>query len=437
MAEDDENMSDQELNNEDAETESKIINEEYKTWKKNAPFLYDMILSTALDWPTLTTQWFPDVTAVPDTNYSKHRLLIGTHTAEGQPNYLQVASVQLPDHKEADVEDYNEETGEIGGYGGGPSGRSQIEVKFNIVQKIDHPGEVNKARYQPQNPNVIATMCTDGRVMIWDRSKLPGLPSGRPNPTIELSGHTKEGYGLSWDPHQSGQLATASEDHTVRLWDITQASKTNKLLHESRRYTHHSSIVNDVQFHPILPNLLGTVSDDITMQLLDLRQPNTERAAAKCERQHRDAVNALAFNLSIETLVATGSADKTIAIWDLRKLTDKLHVLEGHSDSVTTLEWHPFEESVLASSSYDRRIICWDLEKVGDEQAPEDSEDGSPELLFMHGGHTNRISDFSWNKNIPWVVCSAADDNLIQVWKPSEAIVCPDEEDVAMNELEG
>ena len=62
---------------EDEETEQKVINEgislwflpmahfsdhsiEYKTWKKNAPFLYDMILSTALDWPTLTTQWLPD-----------------------------------------------------------------------------------------------------------------------------------------------------------------------------------------------------------------------------------------------------------------------------------------------------------------------------------------------------------------------------------------
>lgn len=40
--------------------QEKIINEEYKTWKKNAPFLYDMMLSTALEWPTLTTQWLPD-----------------------------------------------------------------------------------------------------------------------------------------------------------------------------------------------------------------------------------------------------------------------------------------------------------------------------------------------------------------------------------------
>lgn len=45
---------------EDEEMEQKVINEEYKTWKKNSPFLYDLMLSTALEWPTLTTQWLPD-----------------------------------------------------------------------------------------------------------------------------------------------------------------------------------------------------------------------------------------------------------------------------------------------------------------------------------------------------------------------------------------
>ena len=50
----------EQVNNEDEVAEQKIINEEYKIWKKNAPFLYDLMLSTALDWPTLTTQWFPD-----------------------------------------------------------------------------------------------------------------------------------------------------------------------------------------------------------------------------------------------------------------------------------------------------------------------------------------------------------------------------------------
>ena len=53
---------------EEEQMEEKIINEEYKTWKKNAPFLYDMMLSTALEWPTLTTQWLPDKQEYGDCN---------------------------------------------------------------------------------------------------------------------------------------------------------------------------------------------------------------------------------------------------------------------------------------------------------------------------------------------------------------------------------
>lgn len=56
--------------------------------------------------------------------------------------------------------------------------------------------------------------------------------------------------------------------------------------------------------------------------------------------------------------------------------------------------------------------------------------------LFMHGGHTNRISDFSWNLSDPWVLCSAAEDNLLQVWKVSDAIVGKDVGDVPTEELE-
>jgi histone-binding protein RBBP4 len=56
--------------------------------------------------------------------------------------------------------------------------------------------------------------------------------------------------------------------------------------------------------------------------------------------------------------------------------------------------------------------------------------------LFMHGGHTNHLADFSWNMNEPWVVCSAAEDNLIQIWKVADSIVNKDTEDIPMDELE-
>ena len=48
-------------------------------------------------------------------------------------------------------------------------------------------------------------------------------------------------------------------------------------------------------------------------------------------------------------------------------------------------------------------------------QSPEDAEDGPPELLFIHGGHTSKISDLAWNGNDDWVVASVAEDNILQV----------------------
>lgn len=54
----------------------------------------------------------------------------------------------------------------------------------------------------------------------------------------------------------------------------------------------------------------------------------------------------------------------------------------------------------------------------------------------MHGGHTNHLADFSWNKNDPWLVASAAEDNVMQIWKASEAIVGRDDADMPIDEME-
>uniref|UniRef100_A0A8C2QHW4 Histone-binding protein RBBP4-like N-terminal domain-containing protein n=1 Tax=Cricetulus griseus TaxID=10029 RepID=A0A8C2QHW4_CRIGR len=48
----------------DDSVEEHVINEEYKIWKKNNPFLYDLVMTHALEWPSLTAQWLPDVTRI-------------------------------------------------------------------------------------------------------------------------------------------------------------------------------------------------------------------------------------------------------------------------------------------------------------------------------------------------------------------------------------
>ncbi|KAM0817938.1 putative Histone acetyltransferase type B subunit 2 [Seiridium cardinale] len=409
----------------------RLINEEYKTWKKNAPFLYDMILSTALTWPTLTVQWFPDVKEPEGKNVRIHRALIGTHTSDEKQNYLQIAEVEIPKVVKPNPRDYDEERGEIGGHGKG----DKTSMKWNIVQKIDHPTEVNKARYCPQNPDLIATLASNASILIFDRTKHSNTPNGRVSPQIELIDHEKEGFGLCWNPHVEGSLASGSEDQTVRLWDLTTLQSNTNTLRSARTYRHHTSVVNDVQYSPICKHFIGTVSDDLTLQILDTRQPSDTQASLVARYGHTEPINALAFNPSTEVLVATASGDKTIGIWDLRNVKEKVHTLEGHQDAVTAISWHPHEAGILGSASYDRRIIFWDLARVGEEQQPDDQEDGPPELLFMHGGHTNHLTDFSWNLNEPWLMASAAEDNMLQIWKVADSIVGKDDADINLDEM--
>lgn len=401
---------------------NKIINEEYKIWKKNSVFLYDIMYSRALEWPTLTTQWLPDVKEVPGTTFRTHRMLLGTHTSGQKTDYLQIAHINLPKPPAATLADYNPTTEELGGFGS-----AKEQMKFSIVQKIVHPGEVNKARYQPQNPNIIATFSPDKNVYVWDRTKhssVPGDDIAKPQAT--LVGHTGEGFALEWNPYTEGQLLSGGEDKVVNVWDMPgDFSLETKTLNPARQFTHHSATVNDVQYHPTHgKNLFGSVSDDLTIQIMDLRRKSDTKPAIIFKNAHSDAINTLAFNPVMDKLLATGSADKTIGLFDLR-FPDKgcIHSMEGHQDQITKVDWCPGQSSILGSSSDDRRTIFWDISQTGNEQSPEDAEDGPPEMLFMHGGHTNRVSDFSWNKNDPWVMVSAAEDNLIQVWRPSRLLV--------------
>ena len=95
--------------------QNKVINEEYKIWKKNSVFLYDIIYSRALDWPTLTTQWLPDVKQEPGKTSRQHRMILGTHTSGNATDYLQIAHINLPQPPAMSMADYNAASEELGG----------------------------------------------------------------------------------------------------------------------------------------------------------------------------------------------------------------------------------------------------------------------------------------------------------------------------------
>ena len=423
--------------------EERMIDAEYKIWKKNTPFLYEYVMTHSLEWPSLTCQWLPHMRQL-GTEAEEHSLLLGTHTT-GEQNYLMVATCALP-HDDDVVEDpptaadnrkpapqYDEEKKEVGGFGHGNNTVGKIEIKM----KIKHEGEVNRARYMPQNHFIVASRGPNPEVYIFDRSKHPSIPQANDpfSPQGVCIGHTDEGYGLVWSTHQEGYLCTASADQTVKVWDVaactaakaTPGTQIHPIVSLEKV---HTAAVQDVDWHKHDANMIASVGDDKQLVLWDMRKPAETIHVVK--EAHKDDINTVAFNPMNEFLVATGSSDNEIAVWDLRKLTSRLQTLQGHTNDVFRIEWAPHNESILGSCSADRRVAVWDLSRIGMEQSPEDAEDGPPELLFLHGGHTSKVADFSWSPVAEWGVASVSEDNVLQVWHMAEDIYA--EEDAEEND---
>ncbi|KAK1304464.1 Histone-binding protein MSI1 [Acorus calamus] len=400
------------------EIEERVINEEYKIWKKNTPFLYDLVITHALEWPSLTVQWLPDREELPGRDSSVQKLILGTHTSENEPNYLMLAQVHLPvDDYEKDVRHFDDERSDFGSFGCSTG-------KVQIMQQINHEGEVNRARYMPQNPFVIATKTVSAEVFVFDYSKHPSKPSldGTCNPDLRLRGHTTEGYGLSWSPFREGYLLSGSDDAQICLWDIRAgADGKNKVLDAQQIFKVHEGVVEDVAWHLRHEHLFGSCGDDHHLLIWDIRTPAANKPVQSVVA-HQGEVNCLAFNPFNEWVVATGSTDKTVKLFDLRKMSTALHTFDCHKEEVFQVGWNPKNETILASCCLGRRLMVWDLSRIDAEQSPEDAVDGPPELLFVHGGHTSKISDFSWNPCEEWVVASVAEDNILQIWQMAENI---------------
>mmetsp|Transcript_42086 Transcript_42086/g.85942 ORF Transcript_42086/g.85942 Transcript_42086/m.85942 type:complete len:420 (-) Transcript_42086:1931-3190(-) len=402
---------------EEEELEEKIGNENYKIWKKNVPFLYDRMIAHALEWPSLTVQWLPDKITPPTKGQSESRLVLGTHTSESEQNYLMIAKVVMPeDDDELDNRKYNEETGEAGGYG-------HNKAKVEIVQRINHDGEVNRARYMPQNPCVIATKGPSAHVFVFDYTKHPSQPasSGVCRPDLRLAGHDTEGYGLCWNATKAGRLLSGSNDSRICVWDVEANHPNKNAVIPLATFQGHTAAVQDVAWSVHRPNTFGSVGDDMKLMIWDDSVGN--KKPVHTIAAHDAEINCLDFNPKSENLLLTGSADKTIALWDLRNTSTKLFSFHSHQDEVTQVQWSRSRLEIFASCSQDRRLCVWDIQRIEEVQGKDNyAEDGPPELLFIHAGHTSRISDFCWDPVDPWVIASVAEDNILHVWQMDEKI---------------
>jgi WD40 repeat protein len=272
----------------------------------------------------------------------------------------------------------------------------------------------------PQNPDIIATKSPSNDVFIFDRTKHSTAPAkdDKPAPNLRLTGHTDGGYALAWNLVNSGHVASGSDDCAVKLWDVEGAPGSDGGIPALSSLAGHTKAVQGLSYHSEEGHTLASVGDDGNLIIWDTRSGT----AVHTVKAHDNEVNSVAFNPNDPNIIATGSSDKTAGMWDLRNMTEKLHSFAMHTAEVYSVEWAPFSGNILSTCGSDRRVCIWDISAIGQEQDEEDAEDGPPELMFTHAGHTEKVHEAAWCPGTEWLMGSVADDEVLMVWQLAKAL---------------
>ncbi len=235
----------------------------------------------------------------------------------------------------------------------------------------------------------LLTGSADRQVILWD------VASGKAVRTFR--GHGGMVFDVKFDT-KGKRFLSGSWDGTARLWDIASGKQLKYFdLPKASPYAL-DFVLDDLYF------LVSTLDDKLQLYELDTR------TVAKTYQGHVDKVHSLALHPDGQTFLSAGW-DGSIRQWDLRDgLMDfKLAAADtdtaegktlGHRDRSYAVVYSP-DAALMASGSADRTIKLWDT--------------GSQGLLATLSGHKSAVTTLAFTPDGRYLL-SASVDGEIKTW---------------------
>ncbi len=105
--------------------------------------------------------------------------------------------------------------------------------------------------------------------------------------------------------------------------------------------------------------ILGEVPDASSIKIS--KKKKKKNAKRKNDEYHIDSVLTLSHNRIHRNVLASGSADETVKLWDLNSCKCVKSFNKLHGDKVSSIKWHEKEASILLSGSYDGYVALSDV----------------------------------------------------------------------------
>lgn len=284
---------------------------------------------------------------------------------------------------------------------------SRLRVIADIRQgDLFHSANIVSSIEFDRDDELFATAGVSRRIKVFDFSTVVNDPADVPCPVVEMVTRSKLSC-LSWNRHIKNQIASSDYEGIVTVWDVsTQQSIMEYEEHEKRAWS--------VDFSRTEPSMVVSGSDDCKVKVWCTKEENSV-----LNIDMKANICCVKYNPGSSIHIAVGSADHHIHYYDLRNISQPLHVFSGHRKAVSYVKFLSTDE--LASASTDSTLRLWDV------------KENLPVRTFR--GHTNEKNFVGLTVNSEYIACGSETNEVFvyhkAISKPvtSHGFASPDMED--------
>uniref|UniRef100_A0A7C9CL02 Uncharacterized protein n=1 Tax=Opuntia streptacantha TaxID=393608 RepID=A0A7C9CL02_OPUST len=212
--------------------------------------------------------------------------------------------------------------------------------------------------------------------------------------------HTDSVLGLAWNKEFRNILASASADKQVKLWDVA----TGKC---SITMEHHKDKVQAVAFSHHVPQILLSGSFDHSVVLKDGRKPSHSGYRWSVTAD----VESLAWDPHTEHNFVVSLENGMIQGFDIRAATSNSDselkpsfTLHAHDKAASSISYNPVAPNLLASGSTDKMVKLWDL------------SNNQPSCVASKNPKAGAVFSVSFSEENPFLLAIGGSKGKLELW---------------------